>query len=241
MVARLVTLSIVSHGQSRLVAPLLTELQPLIAGGAEVILTINIPEEESAIGGYLPRLGVQRNACPRGFGANHNTAFEQSSRPFFAVVNPDIRLQALDFNALLAPFADRRVGACAPMVIDSAGMVQDSARRFPTWSVLVRRALLRQRRPDYEAGSEPVPVDWLAGMFVVFRREAFAQVGGFDAKRFFMYYEDVDICRRLRLQGWDVLLQPATRVVHEAQRASHRDVRHLRWHLASAVRYLFDL
>jgi hypothetical protein len=62
-------------------------------------------------------------------------------------------------------------------------------------------------------------------------------VGGFD-ERFYMYYEDVDICRRLWGQGWSIVLQPAAVVIHDAQRASHRRLRHMRWHAASALRYL---
>jgi GT2 family glycosyltransferase len=129
----------------------------------------------------------------------------------------------------------------APVVLSGQGQVEDSVRHFPTFTRLARRVLLRQRNPDYRWDRTPIEVDWTAGMFVLFRPEAFRAVGGFDDRRFFMYFEDVDICARLWRRGWSVVLQPQVSVVHDAQRASHRSMKHLRWHLTSAARYLSGL
>ncbi len=82
--------------------------------------------------------------------------------------------------------------------------------------------------------------DWLAGMFLLLRREAFAAVGGFD-ERFHMYCEDADLCLRLQLAGWRVRLVEDVAVVHAAQRASRRSWQHLRWHLTSLLRHWFSL
>jgi GT2 family glycosyltransferase len=64
----------------------------------------------------------------------------------------------------------------------------------------------------------------------------FAALGGFD-ERYFMYYEDVDLCARVREAGLDVRLDPAARAVHAAQRDSHRRPRYLAWHLRSMLRF----
>jgi hypothetical protein len=82
----------------------------------------------------------------------------------------------------------------------------------------------------------PFYPEWVAGMFMLFRREAFARLGGFD-EGFFLYYEDVDICVRAWRQSLPVLVCPGVAVVHDARRDSHRSLRHLRWHLASIGRY----
>ena len=97
---------------------------------------------------------------------------------------------------------------------------------------------MNKRAADYDL-SEPgaIPVDWVAGMFVVFRRSAFEAVGGFD-ERYFMYMEDADICRRLRAVGYEVIVDKATIAVHDARRASRANLQHLRWHLRSALRFL---
>ena len=233
----LLTLSIVSHGQATLIRPLLDDLVRLALPGIEVLITVNIPENEGAFQNLPFQVRLLRNDAPKGFGANHNQAFEQSRGEYFVLVNPDIRLPALDISRLLEPMRDPTVGAVAPMVTNGAGGIEDSVRRFPTVPGLMRRVLLKQRTPGYVWDRDPIEVDWTAGMFVVFRRTAYQAIGGFDHRRFFMYFEDVDICRRLKRRGWRVLLQPAVLVIHDAQRASHRSWKHLRWHLTSAARY----
>lgn len=237
----LLTLSVVSHGQASLIRNLLADLALLPAQSLDVVLTINIPEDESAYGAQPFPVCLIRNSTPKGFGANHNAAFARCRSPFFAVVNPDIRIRTLDTGTLLEPFDRSDVGATAPIILSTEGRIQDSVRRFPTLWRLARRILLRKRVPDYRWGQDPIEVDWAAGMFVVFRRDAFSAIHGFDEKRYFMYFEDVDICARLWRNGWSVLLQPKVSVFHDAQRASRRSIKHLRWHVTSAVRYLGDL
>ena len=236
-----VTFSIVSHGQSGLIRPLLDDLRKLTQVNFEVLITVNIPEDESAFQNLPFPSKIIRNTAPQGFGANHNGAFEQSSEQFFVVVNPDIRLPSLDISKLLDLMQDRKVGVVAPVVLNSAGGLEDSVRPFPTVLSLARRILLGHRAPCYKFDSEPIDVDWAAGMFLVFRRESYQAVRGFDHKRYFMYMEDVDICLRLKEKGWRRVLQPAVSVIHDAQRASRRSLKHMRWHLTSALRYFTRL
>jgi len=236
-----ITLSIVSHGQAALIRSLLADLAELPQQNFEVLITVNLPEDESPYHGHPFPLRVIRNDTPKGFGANHNAAFGQADARWFAVVNPDIRIKTLDLPTLLLPTNDQSVAAVAPVVLSGDGKVEDSARRFPTFMRFAKRVLLRRRDADYNVGAVPYPVDWVAGMFVLFRREAYQQVGGFDDRRFFMYLEDADICRRLGKIGWKVMVNPDVQVVHMAQRASRRNLKHMRWHAVSALRYLTGL
>lgn len=235
------SLSVVSHGQAAMIAHLLDDLKKTDHSKFELLITINIPEDDTAYANLPFATRIIRNASPKGFGANHNAAFAKASGQYLVIVNPDIRLPALNLDALIKPLEDTGVGAVAPVVLNSDGAVEDSARRFPTVLGILRRTILRQRSRDYEWNTQPVVVDWTGGMFVVFRRRAFEDVGGFDDRRFFMYLEDTDICRRLRAKGWSVMLQPGTSVIHDAQRASRRSLRHLRWHVTSFFRYFTGL
>jgi hypothetical protein len=234
-----IVLSIVSHGQIPLIVSLLADLQKLDLRDTSIALTINVPEDLFPLQQFesLP-IALIENERPKGFGENHNSAFALTECEFFAVVNPDIRLEAYDLTALVAPFECTDVGAVAPVVLSPAGEVEDSVRHFPTLMSLFRRTVLRERAPNYIWGGAPIDVDWAAGMFVVYRSIAFSKIQGFDA-RYFMYMEDADICLRLKKAGWRTVLQPACTVVHDARRASRRSFRHLRWHLASAFRFLF--
>lgn len=173
----------------------------------------------------------------KGFGANHNAAFARCRTPYFCVCNPDIRLPADPFPSLISNFTGETVAVAGPLVRNPAGAVEDSARRFPTAATLLKKIFVDRREPDYPTGRGPLEVDWVAGMFMLFRSDAYRAIGGFD-EGYFLYYEDVDICRRLRKAGEAVIYEPRAEVVHDARRASRRDPRLALHHLRSIVRFL---
>lgn len=237
-----ISLSVVSHGQGRLVAALLGDLaQPDWHGDYtfEVILTINIAEPENWLPDPVPfPMTIVRNDTARGFGTNHNAAFKIARGAYFAVVNPDIRLEDFRITELIAALSKSDVGACGPLVLAPDGTIEDSARHFPTLPGLLRRRLRGRGGPEYPSTAKTIAVDWLAGMFLLFRSDVFRSIGGFD-ERFFMYLEDIEIARVLRHRGLGVRWVGTTAVIHDAARASRRSARHLRYHLASAVRYFW--
>lgn len=234
----MISISIVSHGHGPLARRLVSDLERLRAGDVEVILTENVPETATVDWSSVSvPLTVVRNKEPRGFGANHNTACHHASGDFYCVLNPDVRLTSDPFPELVRELSASRAGAVAPLIVDSGGTIQDSARRFPTVASLLRRALPSPLPLDYPIGDEPFSPDWVAGMFMLFRSEVFRDIGGFD-ERYFLYYEDVDLCARLRLRGYDIRLTPRARAVHDAQRDSHRKLAYFARHLRSALRYI---
>ncbi len=233
-----ITVSIVSHGHGAMILPLLSDLARYCARDTEVILTLNIPETLAFDPASYPLLiRIVRNPLPKGFGANHNAAFGSSRQGIFCVLNPDIRIADNPFPALLQELSKKGVGVVAPKIVDPSGKMEDSARRFPTALFLVRKAFGMVSFLDYAVAESPISPEWVAGMFMVFRSETFRELGGFDEK-YFLYYEDVDLCRRLRHRGLDVRLVPAACATHDARRKSRRNARHLYWHLASMLRFL---
>jgi N-acetylglucosaminyl-diphospho-decaprenol L-rhamnosyltransferase len=226
-------LSVVSHDQTDWTRQFLTDLQAY-EPGLEVVFTHNTNNPAPQ---WPSDWSIQsiHNTQPKGFAANHNQALKGSRSLFVCVANPDIRLTASPFPALLAAFDDPQVGLVVPQVLSPNGTVEDSVRRFPTpWRVL--RKLLGDQGRVVTDPQHPQTVPWAAGMFMVFRQEAFEAIGGFD-EGFHLYYEDVDICARLWAAGWKVVHQPNSQVVHHAQRASRRQGRYFRWHLSSMLRF----
>jgi GT2 family glycosyltransferase len=228
----------VSHGQARLANALLNDLRHC-TGMDKAILVENISDPvELQIPAGL-EVEHRMNTKPLGFAGNHNLSFQGRPEPFFCVANPDLRLPMDPFPALLGCFADPSVGLVAPMVHSSTGTVEDNARHFPTIGGLLRKLVGghdgRYLAPEI-SGRPYTPIDWAAGMFMLFRAEAFRDVGGFDDK-FRLYYEDVDICARLWKSGWKVMLSPETVVVHDAQRTSRHDPQYMAWHAASMMRF----
>lgn len=232
-----VTLSVVSHGQGGLVAGLLEDLTrcPDLAA---IILTINIPEDEIPVPDSIRAIvRVVRNDSPLGFAANHNAAFGHCTTPYFAIVNPDIRFGQDPFPVLIEGLSAGGAALSAPAVINSAGELEDSVRVYPTLSGLLLKALgIDDGRIVYRLGDPPLRPDWVAGMFLLVSSDIFRSIGRFDPG-FHLYYEDVDLCARLRRQGHDLFLFPAAPVIHDARRASRRKFRYLLWHLSSMLRY----
>jgi N-acetylglucosaminyl-diphospho-decaprenol L-rhamnosyltransferase len=239
----LVTVSVVSHGQMSLVVELLEDLSEQCSTPLEIIVTINVDEPvRSALDEYpFPVVSI-RNDTPKGFGANHDSAFERARGEYFCVINPDIRLTHDPFPSLIDALDLDAVGVAAPRVVSPDGNTEDSARAFPTPSSLMRklwRRVIRREEPEpeYLIGDEPIFPDWIGGMCMLFRSATFREIGGFD-ERYFLYYEDVDLCWRLRRSGRQVVLDPRAVVVHGARRSSWRKFRYMRWHLTSMLRFL---
>ncbi|OBV37629.1 glycosyltransferase [Janthinobacterium psychrotolerans] len=236
------SLSIVSHGHQAYIVPLLHQLAALEVHNFEVILTLNIIEELAIDLEALPfKVYLIVNPSPQGFAANHNAAFMLSNGDHFVVLNPDIRLIDNPFPALLAMVEQSSSAICAPLIVTATGTIEDSARNFPSPYHLVRRIvgrllnLPRPREKVPQVGSLLAP-DWAAGMFLLVPRAIYTALHGFS-ERYFLYFEDVDFCARARLAGFEVLVNTEIRVIHEAQRDSHRQLRYMLWHLGSAMKF----
>lgn len=217
----------------RLVASLL-DICPEVT---EVFVTRNIPESLCRTENI--RVRYIDNPSPKGFGVNHNAAFEMSTQSFFCVLNPDVELIDNPFPELLRTFERSSTGLVAPMVKSPDGVVADSVRHYPSIRSLICRAL-GSDGDSYPLvkGQNDIFPDWIAGMFMLFRWHAFSELRGFD-ERFFLYYEDVDICIRAWRNGIPIAVCQHAEVIHHTQRDSHRKPTYLRWHLASMVRYFW--
>jgi N-acetylglucosaminyl-diphospho-decaprenol L-rhamnosyltransferase len=224
---RPVTVSIVSHRHWDTVRPLLQQLSMWCAPWIDrVILTLNLPEDVQLDADLEFPVEVLHNARPRGYGANHNTAFTRHATEWFLVMNPDVRLQHDVIGALIARAA-ADAGLLAPRVQEPGRTEPEPFRTLVTPAELVRRRIRRHVPPAYPS--------WIAGMFMLFRSAAYRDLRGFD-ERFYMYCEDVDLCVRLQLAGWKMQVATDTVVLHHANRQSHSSLPALLWHLSSFMK-----
>ncbi|BCK88828.1 rhamnosyltransferase WbbL [Sideroxyarcus emersonii] len=232
------SISIVSHRQIGLVQKLLSDIQRYCAGTlVEVILTSNVEEQiPFEASDFMFPLRIIRNLAPKGFGANHNAAFRLARGEFFCVLNPDIGFSMNPFPVLIAQAKTENAGVVAPLVTNSAGVPEDSARRFPSPLEIIRKIFGGRSAIQADIRQPISHPDWVAGMFMLFPQRVFRKVGGFD-ERYFLYYEDVDLCARLTLAGYRVILCFMASVVHDARRSSHKNLRYMRLHLASVLRF----
>lgn len=235
------SISVVSHRQIDLVQHLLFDINKYCNGHSfELIITVN--EEEILpfeVDKFPFPIKIIMNPKPIGFAANHNQAFAQAVGRFFCVMNPDIRLFDDPFPTLIDVFQSSSMGVVAPLVISERGDIEDSARFFPSPFKIICKFLGGCKGGDYSLGNELIFPDWVGGMFMLFPRQIFASLNGFNQK-FFLYYEDVDLCARLRLKGYEVVFCPKVKVMHDARRTSHKNIKYLKWHLISMIRFFFS-
>lgn len=238
------TVSIVSHGHGPLLKQVLDDLsRQTVRESLIVVVTLNLAGETFEPTHY-PALSsvVIRNAVPKGFGANHNAAFERCRTDWFFVVNPDVRMPDPSvLERLMDPQSAHcvqgfKTGLIAPRIVNSAGGREDSVRpNLSLWSLLSR--VIGGRREPLSATQtfRGKPFFWVAGMFLMISSEAYREVGGFD-ERFFLYCEDYDLSARVYLAGRSIVVREDVEVIHDAQRDSHRSRRHLQWHGTSLLR-----
>jgi N-acetylglucosaminyl-diphospho-decaprenol L-rhamnosyltransferase len=234
------TLSVVSHGQARMVEGLLSQLDEHSSlRGVKVIVTLNLDEEFNIESYRNIQIFMIRNSSPKGFGANHNKAFEYCTTPWFGVLNPDLRLTEEEpFTKLLELYQSdaKDIGVIAPRIVNEHGSLEDSVRSNLTpWSVILRHFFGRRKSFALVEQKNAKSFFWMAGMCLLLNSAAFKSIKGFD-ERFFLYCEDYDLCARLYASGYLLKYIPNYSIVHQAQRDSHRSLRHLYWHLSSLAK-----
>jgi hypothetical protein len=199
-----------------------------------------------------PRVSLIRAGANLGFAAAVNEGARTVAGDLL-LLNPDCRLEPGCLDPLLRDLADHpECGVVAPDVVNEDGSPQGNARGDPTLltGLFGRSSALRRAFPGVPmsrsnvvlpsalGGDWPsVRVDWVAGSCLLARREAFDAVGGLDGG-YFLYWEDADFCRRVRVAGWTIRYRADVRVIHVGGRsASAAAARALREFHRSAYRY----
>jgi GT2 family glycosyltransferase len=216
----------------------LSDLKNINDVNLDVIVTSNIPESFKINDKHSFDYKYIKNDYPLGYGANHNQAFLHCNSEYFLILNPDISIRSLKITSLLSNFNDNNVGIVAPAIVNSFGHLEDSTRSYPTIINMIRRRL---GVDNFTIPTQKSFVDWVAGMFILVRKDVFNELSGFDDNRYFMYFEDVDLCERVNQHGYSIIYDPSQQVIHDARRASKRNIRHLFWHLTSMFRYFANI
>ena len=178
---------------------------------------------------FAPHARVVRNSVNVGFGRGINQGVGASTAPFILVMNPDCRLEHGALATMREELDGRpRCAIVGPRVLDPDGSEQGSARGDPDMltGLFGRTGLLRNLLPSSSLSRRNVvsngqsgTVDWVSGACMLVRRAAFDEVGGFDA-RYFLYWEDADLCRRLRARGHEIRYVAAATAVHRVGHSS---------------------
>lgn len=184
---------------------------------------------------FAPHVSLIENRENVGFGRGANQGISATRAPLVLIMNPDCRLVAGAVATLRAELNTHEYCAIAgPRILNPDGSVQGSARGDPDmftglfgrsgsltrllpWLPVSRRNVVSDAA--IRSGHESVVVDWLSGACMLARRDALHKVHGFD-ERFFLYWEDADLCKRLRALGYHVRYVPGATAIHRVGHSS---------------------
>lgn len=214
----------------------------------------------SMVRAQLPQAVTVVRRDNAGFGAGSNDGARALCARAYLFLNPDTRMDDARMIDTLYAFLQRyeRVGVVAPRTRYFDGSVQETCRRFPLWYLPFARRTAFASSPrgqvferrflmgDFDHATARM-VDWVQGSAMMVRGELFHDMGGFDA-RYFMYFEDVDLCRQSWERGRPVYYVPDAEVLHAYAKDSARETgvvrglmrnRLARAHVASWLRYIW--
>jgi GT2 family glycosyltransferase len=240
-----VTVAVVSWNTRGLLRDCLRSMEPEVrAGRAAVWVVDNASSDGSAdmVAAEFPWAELVRSPENLGFGPAVNLVADRTESPWIAIANADTALFPGSLQALLdAGRRHPRAGILAPRLVLAGGETQHSAYRFPRLGFtlafnlglasLSRRLASEMLLEGHWAGDRERRVGWAIGAFLLVRRQAFREAGGFDPAQW-MYAEDLDLGWRAARAGWETWFEPSAPVRHHGAAATSQlwgDGRDVRW------------
>ncbi len=189
-----------------------------------------------------------------GFATGNNIGIKKAKGKYIAIINPDIVLMENSFKKM-RDFMEKNqhIGIIGPQLVNPNGNIQYTRCRFPEFMTPVyRRTLLKKikfiknkinhyltRDCDY---NKTTKTDWVFGAFLFTKRDALENIGLFD-ERFFLGFEDTDLCKRFWDNEYEVWYFPKTKIIHYPHRFSKKGIfnKAIRIHIASWLKYFWKL
>ncbi|GJQ20569.1 MAG: glycosyl transferase [Bacteroidia bacterium] len=215
----LVSVILVQHNQPGLTREAIESFRAHYRGPCEIIVVDNGSTHSDRLPAGIHFL---RNDQNRGYGAANNRASEEARGDVLLFLNNDT-VTTMDFvSPVLEEFVnDPRIGIVGPKILNTDGTLQLSNGPLPSlrveisdkilyrlvgkkWGPALRYAARARTRRETE---------WVTGAALFIRKDLFRKLGGFD-ERFFMFFEDKDLCARARLHGYLVRFVPEVSVIH---------------------------
>ena len=246
----LVTLVIVSWNGREMVRQCLQSIEKHLDYPHQVVVIDNNSSDKTAdlVAEKFPSVHLMRNSTNRGFAAAVNQGLAQSTGEYLVILNPDTELTSEPFRQLIEQLqADPTIAAIGPEILHTDGSHQPSVRRFPGWfdqaiTLLKLRHLLSRtwlmQRYLHDPHPQRAEVDQIMGAAMVIPRTMFQRLGVFDAG-YWIWFEEVDWCRRARLAGYKVVYDPISSIIHHGGQSFQQVMswRKQWWYVRSLYRY----
>lgn len=229
-----------------------------IADELEVIV-VNNNADPSAVRSFVDSTKDQNitlihAAGNLGYGKGNNLGAKSAKGKYLLIINPDNRLEAHALETMVRYLEEHPdTGVVGPKLVFPNGSIRDSYRTFPhPLDVIIKRTPLKRIFPErmkayLQWGQNPDTirdVDWMCGACLLFPRSLYEELGGFD-ERFFLFFEDCDLCRRIWGKDLRVVYLPDAIAYDKEQRLSAGGMfsfftkKTVRAHVASAIKYFW--
>ncbi|WP_399553691.1 glycosyltransferase [uncultured Vagococcus sp.] len=246
-----IAISIVTYNSQDVFETLDNIVEVLIPqGNIEVYLFDNHSSEEYRVKlkAYQSLIKIHFYHENMGFGYGHNYNLSLSQEDYFIVYNPDILISATNL-VVMYEFMEQNleIAMSVPKVLNVDGSTQHLIRRkLDVFDYLLRfipidgvRKLFDKRLATYECRDlteDRQPILFGSGCFMFFRTSKLRKIKGFD-EQFFMYFEDNDICQRLRAENETIYYLPDAQVTHFYAKGAHKSKRLFKIFLKSMIQY----
>ena len=178
-----------------------------------------------------------------GFGRAHNLVLNKLNSSYHLILNPDVVFEIEIIPILIEQLKfDESVSFITPKVVFPNNELQFICRKYPTFFDLINRKLRLSTKTIYKNEyrnqnlEKPFYPEFIHGCFMFFKTTDFKALNGFD-KRYFLYLEDADICRKIDKDGKKILYFPSVQITHQHQKGSSKSVKLFLYHFSSAIKY----
>lgn len=184
---------------------------------SEIIVVNNDKEKiELSLGGlvYSNKVTIVEINQNIGFARASNIGVNKSEGDILCFINPDARIISENVGSLINEFvADKTVGIIGPKIVKDGKIQSWSAGVDMDIFEIIKSKFGFPRSKNFWLSRKKISVDWVSGVSLFVERKAFLKVGGFD-ENFFLYYEDVDLCKRIKKINKEILYFPLFEVLH---------------------------
>lgn len=240
-------ISVVNHHHDDLITS--NSTLSSLATEHQVIIKSNT-EPTSLLTNYCNNSNIHLVTSPglKGFGANNNEVFSfartnlgMKDDDWFLVLNPDVEIALETINQLLLCAKSQNADISAINLFkDKEYLIPDNSIRHYPKLLAPLKSIIGIKRTDCHDKStitKPIKIDWAAGSFLLFSAKCFRILKGFDEK-FFMYFEDADICTRANKNGFNIWYFPDIKAIHYASHQNRKIFsKHFVWYWMSSFRY----
>ncbi|MFH7320739.1 glycosyltransferase family 2 protein [Desulfurivibrio sp. D14AmB] len=204
-----VTVVVVTYQSRNTIGATLDSLRESCDAGLAVVVVDNASNDGTAdfVAAHAPWATLVRGQGNIGFGRGCNRGFDLVATPYVLLLNPDAVIAADALTRLLTFMEQNpQVGICGPAVQEPSGELQPTGALPDPWKIMLRPILPGWAERDMRhvvPGERPQATDWVCGSIMLLRWKMIEEIGRFDP-RFFLYFEETDLCRRARRAGWEI-------------------------------------